>query len=130
MVSARPGGELAQTGGDVDGFAEDVVLVLQHRTVMKADPDIHWRIAARAQLADLEGDADGCIDHRAGLRENRHEAVSSELDHPATIADHHRLHRLEAAIDPRERLTIAEAFVELRAACQVGKQHNTFGGAG
>ena len=115
---------------DVDRIAEDIAVGgLDRRAQVEADADgepcaTHGGLVGDARLHLGRG-----ICGLVGRREHGHRFVADRLDDTAAVSGAHVAYDGDAAADGRERLGVAQRFVETRAAANVGEKHRQVAGA-
>ena len=116
------GGERCHARGDVDRVAEDVAGVLDRRAGVEADVHRQPRAAAGSLRGHAHLDLDRGLRRRVGGRERRQDLVAYRLDDVAAGVAAHALDDRQAAVDRLLCVGVAEHFVQLGAAGNVGEQ--------
>ena len=122
--------KLHEARSEIHGLPEDVVAAGDDRAPMEANPDGQLLTGKRRQLTQCLMHADGGVGRLVGIGEDRHQSVARMLDDPAAPVLDRLVQFLEAAIHELESRCVADAFIELRAADQVGKQDSALGWQG
>jgi hypothetical protein len=76
--------KLGQALCGIDAVAKEVAALLEHRAVLKADPDGHLHARNRRQVGDAPLHGDRCLAGIVGVSEDRREVIPAAT-HDATV---------------------------------------------